>query len=154
MGEKTENFLQAALLANLQEQKLPARDCAALEPQKSYWGSVQCHHTSLAPLILYQEEEEESFPLKLYIRKSAYYSIKIVTVLLGGKGSRQPSYKYCMGAINNFRNKQVLQTRNLLAVAPTAEPATALILLVHSFILSEPNASPWGSTSGLDGAKY
>lgn len=107
----------------------------------------------IIPLILYQAEEE-SFPLKLYIRKSAYYSIKIVKVLLGGKGSRQPSYKYCMGVINNFRSKQVLQTRNLLAVAPKAEPATALILLVDSFILSEPDANPWGSTSGLDGVKY
>lgn len=59
-----------------------------------------------------------------------------------------------MGAINNFRNKQVLQSRNLLAVAPKAEPATALILLVHSFILSEPNANPWGNTAGPDGAKH
>lgn len=59
-----------------------------------------------------------------------------------------------MGVINNFRSKQVLQTRNLLAVAPKAEPAPALILLVDSFILSEPDANPWGSTSGLDGVKY
>lgn len=39
-------------------------------------------------------------------------------------------------------------------MAPKAEPTTALILLVHSFILSDPNTKPWGSTSGRDGTKY
>lgn len=156
LGNETESFLQATLLDNLRRTKATSQESCCFGAPQELLPGVLCNVTTLrySPLIFYQAEEG-SFPLKFYTSKStSYYSIKIVAVLLGGKGGRQPSYKYSLGAVNNFRNKQVLQTRNLLSVAPKAEPTTALILLVHSFILSEPDASPCGSTSGLDGTKY
>lgn len=155
LGNKSESFLPAALLGNLARTKGTEQgECRLAAPEElcpRLLGSAAalCYF----PLIFYQAAEE-SFPLKLHTAKSAsYYSIKIVTVLLGGKGGRQPRYKYCIGAVNNVRNKQVLQTRNLLSVPPKAEPATAQTLLVSPFILSELNVGPRGSTLGLDGTK-
>jgi len=123
----------AASLAAWQDPKALAGDCAACQPQKSCVLGFCA--TCYFPLIFYQAEEA-SFSLKLHTTKSAsYYSIKIVAVLLGGKEGRQPSYKYSIGAVNNFRNKQVLQTRNLLSVPPEAKPAAAQPLPVGSVIL-------------------
>lgn len=90
LGNKTESFLQATLLDNPARTKATSQGVCCFGAPKELLPGVLCNVTTLrySPLIFYQAEEE-SFPLKLYTSKSAsYYSIKIVPVLLGGKGRR------------------------------------------------------------------
>lgn len=93
LGNKTERFLQAALLDNLAQTKATSQGACSFRAPEELLPRVGCNVTTLrySPLIFYQAVEE-SFPLKLYTSKSAsYYSIKIVTVLLGGKGAGSPA---------------------------------------------------------------